>query len=63
MSDKEQDLDPPYELEEVILTLEAIQKHGSGSINPWKALLCLAKKINELKREIAYGKTYQRFRP
>lgn len=49
MENKEPDLDPPYELEELILTLEAIKEHGSGSMNPWKALLCLAKEINELK--------------
>lgn len=42
------DTDPDYTLEEIILTLEAIKEHGSGSMNPWKALLCLAKEIKTL---------------
>jgi len=46
-----EDLDPDYEIEEIILTLEAIKEHGSGSMNPWKALLCLAKEIFEIKRQ------------
>jgi hypothetical protein len=53
MNDKEPDQDLPYELEEVILILESIKEHGSGSMNPWKALLCLAKEIRELKDKTA----------
>lgn len=54
--------DPSYELDEIILTLEAIQKHGSGSFNFCKAVLTLAKEIKEIKKTIEYGKVYQRFR-
>ncbi len=49
MENNEPDLDPPYELEEVILILE----DGYGSMNPWKALLCLAKEVRDIKDKTA----------
>lgn len=62
MEKQQPDVDPDYELQEIILTLEAIKEYGSGTMNPWKAILCLAKEINQLKKEIEYGKVNQRFK-
>ena len=46
----ENDLDAPYELNEIILTLEEIKERElKCQINLWKALLCLSKEIKELK--------------
>jgi len=44
--------EPPYELDEIILTLEAIKKNRSGPINPWACLLCLCKEIKKINEWI-----------